>query len=73
MTDTPADVQGHPHPDGRVPRDGQPQLDARRDVLAPDLRRRAEAQGRDPEEVDPVSADEAALRRDSLGGSSSLD
>jgi hypothetical protein len=40
-----------------------PVLEVRNDVLAPDLRAAAEAQGRDPEEVDPLLDDEAALRR----------
>ena len=38
----------------------------------PDLRKRAEGEGRDPEEVDPLADDEDAMRLASLGGSTSL-
>ncbi|MBW3559082.1 MAG: hypothetical protein KY446_08450 [Proteobacteria bacterium] len=69
---TPADTQAHRDGD-HVPADDQLQLDVRRDVLRPDLRARAEDQGRDPEEVDPIADDEDALRLASLGGSASLD
>ncbi len=62
MTDTPADAQGRPHPNYREV-DDQPLLEVRNDVLAPDLRAQAEAQGRDPEEVDPLVEDEETLRR----------
>lgn len=68
----PADTQGHPDPDHRHP-DTQQQLDVEHDVLMPDLRRQAVSQGRDPEEVDPLSDDEDALRLNSLGGSTNLD
>jgi len=70
---TPADVQAHRDAD-HVPGDSQPQqLDVRHDVLMPDLRLRAEKEGRDPEEVDPLADDEDALRLASLGGHTSLD
>ena len=71
MPHTPADVQGRPGPNRR--HEDEPALEVRRDVLTPDLRAEAEDQGRDPEEVDPVSEDEDALRRASLGGTTSLD
>lgn len=69
---TPSDLQAHRDGD-HVPSDDQPQLEIRHDVLMPDLRGQAEAQGRDPEEVDPMVDDEDALRLASLGGSTSLD
>ena len=69
---TPADTQAHRDAD-HVPANDQPQLDVRRDVLMPDLRARAEHEGRDPEEVDPIMDDEDALRLASLGGSTNLD
>ena len=69
---TPADTQAHRDGD-HVPSDDQQQLDVRRDVLMPDLRARAEHEGRDPEEVDPIMDDEDALRLASLGGSTNLD
>ena len=72
MTDTPSDPQGHREAPTRDT-DEQPRLDIRRDVLTPDLRSRAEDQGRDPEEVDPISDDQNSLRLASLGGSTSLD
>lgn len=71
MTHTPSDAQGHPEPLTHDT-EQQPQLEIRRDVLTTDLRARAEEQGRDPEEVDPISEDENALRLASLGGSSRL-
>ena len=71
MTDSAADNQAQPNPDHRV-RDDEPQLELRRDVLTLDLRERAVEQGRDPEEVDPLSDDEDALRRASLGGTTRL-
>ena len=67
MTDTPADTQARPNPDHRSTHE-EPTLDIRRDVLTPDLRDRAQKQGRDPEEVDPITDDEDALRRSTLGG-----
>jgi hypothetical protein len=70
-TNTPADAQGHREGENRER--PQTQLDLRRDVLMPDLRGRAVAEHRDPEEVDPISDDEDALRLASLGGSSNLD
>lgn len=72
MPDTPADAQSQPQTDHRHP-DGTRQLDVRNDVLTPDLRTRAEEEGHDPEEVDPLTDDEDALRRTSLGGTSGLD
>ncbi len=72
MPDTPADAQSHRPTDHRHP-DRTRRLDVQNDVLTPDLRTRAEDQGRDPEEVDPLTADEDALRRESLGGTSGLD
>lgn len=69
---TPSDTQAHRDAD-HVPSDDAQQLDLRRDVLMPDLRTRAEDQGRDPEEVDPISDDEDAMRLTSLGGASALD
>lgn len=72
MPNTPADAQAHPQTDHRHP-DRKRQLEVRNDVLTPDLRKRAEVQGGDPEEKDPLTHDEDALRRDSLGGTSSLD
>lgn len=71
MTDTPADAQGRAHPDHRDASD-EPKLDIRRDTLTPDLRQRAVDQGRDPEEVDPLSDDEDAFRRDAFGGQTDL-
>lgn len=67
MINTPADVQGRANADHRNT-DETSTLEVRRDVLTPDLRDRAERQGRDPEEVDPVRDDEDALRRSTLGG-----
>lgn len=73
MTDTPADTSGFV-PAAHRSRDGEePRLETQRDVLTPDLRARTEAEGRDPEEVDPIEDDEATLRRASLGGSTALD
>lgn len=69
---TPADTQAHRDAD-HLEHDRPPQLELRRDVLMPDLRGRATAEGRDPEEVDPLADDEDALRLASLGGTSSLD
>lgn len=69
---TPADAQSRPHA-GQVPANDEPQLDVRRDVLMPDLRARAEHEGRDPEEVDPIVEDEDTLRLASLGGSTNLE
>jgi len=71
MPATPADVQGRPGPNRR--HDEEPALEVRQDVLTPDLRQQAKEQGRDPEEVDPLTDDEDALRRASLGGATSLD
>ena len=69
----PADVQAHRDADHRRPDDRQ-QLDVKRDVLMPDLRKEAKAHGQDPEEVDPLLAqDENALRLASLGGSTNLE
>ena len=72
MTNTPADPQSHPQTDHRHP-DRTRQLDVQDEVLTPDLRTRTEEEGRDPDEVDPLINDEDALRRTSLGGTSSLD
>ena len=69
---TPADTQSRPH-DGQKQSNDKQQLDVRRDVLMPDLRARAEREGRDPNEVDPMSDDEDTLRLTSLGGSAALD
>lgn len=71
MSDTPADAQGRSHPDHRDEGD-EPSLEIRRDVLMPDLRKTAEDQGRDPEEVDPILDDEEHGRLDSLGGTTGL-
>jgi hypothetical protein len=69
----PADPQGHRDGDRRHP-DDRRQLEVKRDVLMPDLRKDARAHGQDPEEVDPLLAqDEDALRLTSLGGSTNLD
>lgn len=72
VSSSPADAQGHRDADIR-PEGEEPQLEVRRDVLMPDLRARAEDQGRDPEEVDPLAIDEDTLRLASLGGRSKLD
>ena len=72
FSSSPADSQAHRDADNL--REGEaPKLEIRRDVLMPDLRARAEEEGRDPEEVDPLLVDEDALRLDSLGGRSKLD
>ena len=65
MTDTPADPQGRPHPD-RPPDERlepTPTSDHNPGGLMPDIRGRAAEQGRDPEEVDPLTLDEDRLRR----------
>ena len=73
MSDSPADTAGRVS-SRRKPRGSEdPVLETQHDVLTIDLRARAEAEGRDPEEVDPLSDDEDAFRRDSLGGSTNLD
>lgn len=72
MSDTPADAAGRT-PRNHRSRGPEPALETDRDALMPDLRARAEDQGRDPEEVDPIENDEDAGRRDSLGGSTGLD
>jgi hypothetical protein len=69
---SPADAQAHRDAE-HIPVQDEPQLEVRRDALMPDLRARAEHQGRDPEEVDPLFDDEDAMRLDSLGGSTKLD
>lgn len=72
MSDTPADAAGRT-PRNHRSRGPAPVLDTERDVLMPDLRERARKEGRDPDEVDPMSLDEDAGRRDGLGGSTGLD
>ena len=61
---TPADLQGRPHPDrrDRVAADA-PAEPHNPGGLMPDLRGEAADQGRDPDELDPVSLDEEELRR----------
>ena len=65
MNNSSADGQGRPHPAHRpLEHEGEQRLqDA--PSLMPDLRGEAEAQGRDPEEVDPLGEDEDQLRRES--------
>jgi hypothetical protein len=72
ISKSPADAQAHRDADVR-PEGEAPKLQLKRDVLMPDLRSRAQDEGRDPEEVDPLYIDEDALRLDSLGGRSKLD
>ena len=72
MKNSPADAAGRV-PRARKPRGSKPRLQFRHDVLTPDLRAEAVAQGRDPEEVDPLTDDEDALRRATLGGDANLD
>jgi hypothetical protein len=72
MINSPADAAGRT-PRAHKPRGPDQVLETKHDVLMPDLRARAEMDGRDPEELDPMSDDEDAGRRDSLGGSTGLD
>ena len=72
MSDSPADPAGRT-PRAHKNRGPDPVLETQHDVLMPDLRARAEEEGRDPEEVDPLADDEDALRRASLGGDANLD
>ena len=62
MTDIPAEPQGR-QPDRREPEpDPAPASPHNPGGLMPDLRGKAAAQGRDPEEVDPLALDEDQLR-----------
>ena len=63
MQNTSENDQGRPHPANRpTEHDGERRLESAPNLM-PDLRGRAEDQGRDPEEVDPVTLDEDELRR----------
>ena len=64
MTDSPADPEGRPHPDRRAPElEPEPVSPNNPGGLMPDIRGKAVAEGRDPEEVDPLQDDEDRLRR----------
>ena len=65
MTDIPADPKGRPHPDRRPDARLEPTPASSHNPggLMPDIRGRAAEQGRDPEEVDPLTDDEDRLRR----------
>ena len=66
MTHSPADQQGRPHPDRRSNPDHDTEAAPHNPGgVMPDIRGDAAAQGRDPEEVDPVRYDEDLLRRKS--------
>ena len=65
---TPADQQGRPHPDRRSDPDRSEVSEAaphNPGGVMPDIRGDADAQGRSPEEVDPIRYDEDLLRRKS--------
>ena len=63
MQNTSENDQGRPHPsDHPTEHAGEQRLENAPNLM-PDLRGQAEEQGRDPEEVDPVTLDEDALRR----------
>ena len=65
MNNSPADAQSPHHPSNRpLEHEGEQRLE-HAPSLMPDLRGEAEAQGRDPEEVDPLGEDEDQLRRES--------
>jgi hypothetical protein len=63
MQNTSENDQGRPHPANRPTEHAGEQRLENAPNLMPDLRGRAEEQGRDPEEVDPVTLDEDELRR----------
>ena len=63
MTDTPADPRGRPNPDRRPDELPKPLSNHNPGGLMPDIRGRAAEQGRDPDEVDPLTDDEDRLRR----------
>ena len=70
MKNSPADAQSPHHPSNRpLEHEGEQRLE-NTPSLMPDMRGTAEAQGRDPEEVDPIGQDEDQLRR---AGSDPLD
>ena len=63
MQNTSENGQGRPHPSDRpTEHEGERRLENAPNLM-PDLRGQAEEQGRDPEEVDPVTLDEDELRR----------
>ena len=62
MQNTSEDDQGGPRAvDRPIEHEGERRLESAPSLM-PDLRGEAEAQGRDPEEVDPLTLDEDALR-----------
>ena len=63
MQNTVEDDQGDPHPDDRPTEHAGERRLENPPTLMPDLRGEAEKQGRDPEEVDPLTDDEDRLRR----------
>ena len=65
MNSSSGDNQSRPHPAHRpLEHEGEQRLEDAPSLM-PDLRGEAEAQGRDPEEVDPLGEDEDQLRRES--------
>ena len=63
MQNTSEDDQGLPHPSDRPTEHGGERRLENAPNLMPNLRQRAENNGQDPEEVDPLALDEDALRR----------